>query len=529
VCRWLLGLGLVTACTAPAPDRVSATTEPGDPPEVPIPEVVQTSDDPPRTDCAALGLPVEPWWTLGHGRSIDPGARAGDVVLSTTRGTFDLAADWSGCEVLLVLPDAPLQEDTNLWSEAALAELLEALPEHVLLVIGSRFGDPSWVDDAAGWAASLDDERLWVADQPLAEAPGWLGEAMTQFGWGFGVDRQQQIRYVGSFADVARYNASVGWWDGTLSMAALEVVHWEFEAERQARLDAEDVDEIDLFTRQVVEDPGWAGERSTTTVQLPDDLSAYDTLEADLHLGCVGEGELGLCPPWDYLVHLYLCAPGEEVCSIEVGRWISTYHREGRWVHDLTPLLPLLEGGSTTFQFYSQQPYEVDLSLRLSTRGTPRPIAALPLHGGAWLDGSLGERPPVEVQIPAEAGRIELASVISGHGQAGFLNCAEFCVLDNVFRFDDHAVVIDYPIAGTEQGCELDVGNGTVPNQYGTWWFGRQGWCPGKEVPVERHDLTDQLDPGTVVSVDYEVLYNDQPYTNASARMDVSSWLVVYE
>jgi len=528
--RWVwLGL-LVVGCRVDDPlAPVSESTDP-DPPTIPELTVPAPEAEPPRVDCDALGLVQHRWWTNGFGRSIDPRSRAGDVILSTTRGTFDLAAGWSGCEVLLVLPDQPAQEGTDLWSEEALEDLLDELPAHALLLVGSRYGDDDWVEQVDGWADALDDPRLWVADEPLAEVEGWLGEAMSRFGWGFGVDRQQRIRYVGSFADVAKYNADIGWWDGSLVMAAHEVEHWEFEAERQAALDEVEVTEVDLFTGEVVQDPSWAGERSTTTVTLPADLDAFDTLEADLYLGCDGEGELGICPAWDYLVHLYLCAPGETTCSIEVGRWITTYHREGHWVHDLSPLLPLLPEGQATFQFYSQQPYEVNLSLRLSTRGVDRPSQAIELHRGSELTEEFAAREPLTVQVPTSTRKAELVTVISGHGQVGSGNCAEFCLLENVFTVGEvEEVRITYPKAGTEQGCENDVGNGTVPNQYGTWWFGRQGWCPGKQVEVERHDITDWVTPGEPVDIGYDVRQLGEDYVQEGARMDVSSWLVVYE
>ena len=527
-----LALGLV-ACSSAPPERDSQQTAP-QPPEVPTVEVAPTTEPPPRVDCEALSLPTERWWTNGHGRSTDPGARAGDVVLSTTRGLFELAAGWSGCEVLLVLPDLPRQEDADLWAERAdLEELLAALPPHAILVVGSRYGDAAWVERVDVWARELDDPRLWVADQPLVDEPGWLGPLMAEWGWGFGVDRQQQIRYVGSFADVDRYDAGIGWWRGRLSYAAYDVAHWEFEADRAARLRTDDAHVVEVFEGITVADPGWAGERTTRTVALPADLERFDTLELDLHLGCKGEGEFGLCPPWDYLVNLTLCTEAEAAagdrCSIEFGRWISAYHREGRWVHDVSPLLPLLQGGEATFQFYSQQPYEVRLSLRFREQGVERPLVAIPLVSGGALDEAFVERAPITVDVPPGDGRVELVTVVSGHGQAGSLTCAEFCVLDQLFTVGEAEVALRYFKAGTSRGCEATVGEGTVPNQYGTWWFGRQGWCPGREVEVERHDLTGQVPRGATVEVDYDVLLAGEPFILGEARMDVSSWLVVYE
>lgn len=539
---WLIACGggdPVAKTSEPVPSTLPAPTSSTPAPTTPTPtdsaptDTGSTDTGTPPTeslvDCAALGLAVHPWQAGGAGWA--PRALAGEVAASTTRGPLVLSEVWSGCEVVLVLPDDPLQEDNDLWSEQAVADLADALPPHALLLVGSLDGDAGFVADVEGWLAATElGDRAWVIDEPLVGLDGWLGEAMTATPWGFGIDRQQQVRYVGSFADVDKYNVSVGWWDGTLAMAALEVPHWDFEADRQARLDAEvGTTVVPLWSGEVVEDPGWAGQRGEVTVTLPADLSGFDTLEADLGLGCGGVGELGYCPAWDYLVYLYVCADGETTCGTELGRWITTYHREGRWVHDLTPLLPLLAGGETTFQFYSQQPYTVDLSLRLSTRGEARPTTATPLFRGGELNAELNQRAAVEVSIPATATKVELATVISGHGQVGFATCAEFCVLEHRFGFDGEFVELSYPLAGTERGCEEAVGDGTVPNQYGTWWFGRNGWCPGKEVPVERTDVTHLVTPGSTVSVDFEVLRNGVEIELAGARAEVESWLVVYE
>jgi hypothetical protein len=73
------------------------------------------------------------------------------------------------------------------------------------------------------------------------------------------------------------------------------------------------------------------------------------------------------------------------------------------------------------------------------------------------------------------------------------------------------------------------VADGTVPNQYGTWWYGRGGWCPGKQVPVVLHDITDQVTPGQDASIAYRVERNGQPYqaTSSWAHTDVAAWLVI--
>ena len=35
------------------------------------------------------------------------------------------------------------------------------------------------------------------------------------------------------------------------------------------------------------------------------------------------------------------------------------------------------------------------------------------------------------------------------------------------------------------------IGEGTIPNQYGTWGYGRDGWCPGLDVDLNVSDITE--------------------------------------
>lgn len=41
--------------------------------------------------------------------------------------------------------------------------------------------------------------------------------------------------------------------------------------------------------------------------------------------------------------------------------------------------------------------------------------------------------------------------------------------------------------AGSRWGCTARVLQGVVPNEHGTWQFGRGGWCDGQQVwPMQR-------------------------------------------
>ena len=73
------------------------------------------------------------------------------------------------------------------------------------------------------------------------------------------------------------------------------------------------------------------------------------------------------------------------------------------------------------------------------------------------------------------------------------------------------------------------VDEGTVPNQYGTWWYGRSNWCPGREVEVKTIDITDQINLGADNDFTYEgYLRDDEYFTDGGANIRMNSWLVVH-
>jgi hypothetical protein len=506
------------------------------------------ADETPQSPCEELGLPARSFEDAADDPAL--GAVAASFTVPTTEGDFDLRERWTGCDVYLVIQDEPAQASgwpAALWERDG-AELLGRSPRnaHYLFVSTGITADARRAAlDAL--AAQLDDAyeamdeadaawwrgRVHFVTDATRSLPGWLGEVMRDPRWGVGIDRFQRIRYIGSYADPDRYDAAAGWFAPNLSMAANEAVAYNFESEREARLEAEDARVVTVFDQEEVSDPAWAGARAFADVELPSaaEMERFDAMELDLVLDCVGEGEYGTCPAWDYIVELYLCDEGDpEACDRAIGRWITTYHREGRWVSDVTGLLPLLaSGGTRRFAFYTQQRYAVSLSIRLSDQGRGvRPVEAHPLFtgGGFGLDYN-DTRGPVTVPIPADAARVELATMLTGHGGADPGNCAEFCDTSHHFFVNGHENVRSFPEAGAGLACMDSVDEGTVPNQYGTWWYGRSGWCPGREVALVTQDVTDQVTAGADATVEYLGYYRGEPYPGAGASIVLSSWLVV--
>ncbi|MFN2114939.1 MAG: PA domain-containing protein, partial [Anaerolineae bacterium] len=223
-------------------------------------------------------------------------------------------------------------------------------------------------------------------------------------------------------------------------LIAYEAEHMSYEHQRDSRLAAEEaagtVTVVPVLEGEWGEDPDWAGVRSQADVELPDaaTMATFDKLELDLSLACEDNRKAN-CPAWDYLVHLYLCDEGEQDgCGIEVGRWITAYWSGGRWVTDVTPMLGYLsDGGTRRFEFYTQQRYQIDLSLRLSRSDEGEAVAGkrafdLGWTGGPFWDDYNSRFYPIEFEVPEWAEKVELMSYVTGHGFGKDKeNCAEFC------------------------------------------------------------------------------------------------------
>lgn len=166
---------------------------------------------------------------------------------------------------------------------------------------------------------------------------------------------------------------------------------------------------------------------------------------------------------------------------------------------------------------------------------------AQPLFNGEYtFNASYNTRAPMKVMPPAASqatGRVMLEAVITGHGSDNN-NCGEFCISSHHFIINGVANVVTYNEAGTALGCAANVPQGvevmfvtkprarrlcalvtvltTVhrsplitlpvhprvcfglrvghqPNEFGTWLYGRDGWCDGQDVRPWVVDVTEQV------------------------------------
>ena len=466
---------------------------------------------------------------------------------------------WTGCESYVFVPDAldvSQLDSSSLWEATDdIAQLVEDSPRNVHYFFVSFAGDSDTEDarseamrerivevlddldedDAAWWAT-----HLHVLRKRRSSLDNWVEEVLNGIGrQGFAIDRFQEIRGIGSLADVTRFsselnNAGAWPWESNLAWVAHEPIYFNYESDRQDRLDAQtDVTIVNAWTDVVL------SEFEETEVAFPDaaTMATFDSLEIDLYARCPDEGEYEFnnCGAWDYIANLFLWDEGTEAW-IELARWITTYHREGRYLVDATPaLVHLADGGTRRIKYsfapsWNVQPTWTHLDFRFRDAGQGhRPTASTYLASGGNFNSAYNDaREPVEVPIPATAAKVEVWSIITGHGMdAG--NCAEFCNHQHEFTVDGQVFLKDWPAVNTNEGCADTVDTGTVPNQAGTWFFGRGGWCPGRQVDPWVVDVTNVVTPGSTSTVSYRGLLGGNTPPDNSGNISMNSWLVIYE
>jgi hypothetical protein len=532
---------------------------------------------PPSAACQALGLASRAWSTGPYGTH--RGEIAGDFTLPMLDGTsFTLSTEFSGCDVYVFVPDTITISSTNLasvWTKS-LDKLLAASPPNVhYFFVSRKFGSVAdaslqgmqqQVDDTLAKMSAADQAqwapRLHVVGTTAKDVGNWVGDALfTQAATGMSIDRRQVIHGVGNLSDVKIATTGSWPWAEDLSYVANEPIYLNAQSDELDRLDGENATVVTLFQGEVL------SEYADVDVTLPSaaEMATFDTLEIEVTQQCPNPNaiEENNCGAWDYLAELYVGTPaatgdagadasaadagdagdagadggdgGAQWDWTEIGRFITSYHRETHWVVDVTPMLVLLkDGGTRHFRWsfappWNVQPTATKLSLRFSNQGKAyKPAEATYLFSGGSFDSQYNVgRAPASVPIPSDAKKVDLYVTVTGHGGATN-NCSEFCDHAHEFTVNAATYTKDFPMAGTDDGCIAQETNGMTPNQAGTWWFGRGGWCPGQQVDPWVTDVTKDVTPGQTATISYRGLYGGADPPDNSGNIDLTSWLVVY-
>ena len=357
-----------------------------------------------------------------------------------------------------------------------------------------------------------------------------------------------------------------GWLgQSTLRFLSFAAMWLDFERRTQANVTAAAAATTVVSVMSYAPMQGYPGAQSVVTIPAAPDGSAWTSLKVELALGCPTPWETS-CAIWDRQQQLLVCCSNttDSTCggaNLELLRGITPFRRGlGRWVTDVSPLLPLLVGdqtaapsGATKCLFTAAtdawaMPWTVTVNLHLGT-APPAPPALRPrLVSPLWSTGAGGNGglnwgvsfdqkyndgvnfPPRSVSIPSWATRATLHSVITGHGSDNN-NCAEFCVTEHEIAVAGAVHRVEYDNAGTDEGCAYQTLNGALPNEHGTWLYGRDAWCDGSAVRPWIEDVTQDIDfSAAAVNVTYRGLFNNKdpnpdPQTNMP-YMIVHSYLV---
>lgn len=426
-------------------------------------------------------------------------------------------------------------------------------------------------EDAAHWRA-----HLHVVSQDVRQLDAWFQKPIAaHLQYGFTVDPLQRIHGVGALADVRRPDGS--WFGNNVSFAAYEAQYANADAIASRALAAGAKTTVTLFGEGLAHanadgTSGTSGVLSQwaeadATLPTAAQMAGFDTLEVEVVQRCPKPDAHELadnCGAWDYIASLSVAAEGggsgdagadvggadggdagdagdaappPAPPKVELARFITTYHREAHWIVDATPMLhELRAGGARRFRWehapsWNGQPTDTTVKLHFSNEQKgARPTRTIPLFTGGAFDAKYDDgRTPVSAAIPASAKRVELWAVITGHGGDATTNCAEFCNHQHEFTVGATKYLREHAAAGTQLGCIAAIPNLMTPNQGGTWWYGRGGWCPGAPVIPWAVDVTKDARPGTTVSVSYRGLFKNATPPDGSGNIDMSSYLVIYE
>ena len=515
----------------------------------------QSKWTPDNNGCAVYQLPVS-WKENGHGNGrMDTVAH---FSLPTLDGTWSFRNEWTGNDVYIFLfkyTDSSGNGNNADWSKNP-GPMIRQLPDNAHLFYGSF--DNSYNSDVQGRksavqsALNADEELKWqdrihYIDQDMSTASGGIGDLIGNWNsFYYGIDRFQRAREIGSiYAWTSQTN---------------DITHWAYEARMYNYEFPTEVRETDpnIHTVTIVDEVwhsgGWSGGYTSTyenaSISLPNNISTYDTLEVFHEHACEdrrnryqkSDGSYGGCHEWDYLAYMKICdRDNSSKCGTEFMRWITTYGREGRWLTDISPYLFMLEDNDVrNFKYQGANKGTMTVKLLFSNWNKgERSTSGEQVFTGGQFAGEYNNESRYKRQhnftALSDYHSLKIVATITGHGfNQDQANCAEFCDHEHHYFLNGNTAYEWHPIVSDSQGCEKEVDEGVVANQFGSWPFGRAGWCAGQDVKQWVYDITDWVDNSSTNNLQYKGLFNGQEYvpqdTNGGGReIRANIWLVYYD
>ncbi len=446
-----------------------------------------------------------------------------NLVLSPEPSAWDFETQWNGEESYIFFTLGP-SASTTLWNANDTDDLLEDSPDNVhYFFLSNRSTYFQDVRDVRGEfdliLAGMSAEQQVHWKSHLHFVPDKCDSHSEEFVdavcgiRSISIDRFQRWREVGYLGNPANFSGTY------ISYLAHEALYFNYEFEALYEPDVE-YDEITVFEREHYTG-GWAA-TITQLIEFPsnEELSSYSGLSVELLRGCpdanMNYSDSG-CDDYDRIAHLYSCEEDSTGC-LEIARWITPFDRQPHHLTDISPFISALRPGGTRVIKFQESGWPnslLTLRFRLyndSEGQTSSPQEYIPAWNGTVLfNPDYDEnRPPVIFAVPENAVKVEFVSYITGHGwgSAGCYNCAEFCNSRHNFMVNGGTGEFSksHPEAGNNDYCmELEtIPQGVVPNQYGTWGYGRAGWCPGMDVAPYIVDITDFVSIGEENVIDYD-------------------------
>ena len=446
-----------------------------------------------------------------------------DKILNPQSAGWDFATHWNGEESYIFIHYQPSASYSSaLWASNTKEQLLSDSPTNVhYFFISSRAQAANDIEnikaqfdvilstmsplEQAHWSTHLH----FIPERSL-EMDNWLADALNGKK-AIAIDSFQKIREIGYLGLPTSFT---GTYIHYLTHEA-EYLKYELEVFSDTGMP---YDEITVFDRTHYTG-GWAASISQA-ITLPSEavLSQYEKFEVELLRGCpdsnMNYSDAG-CDDYDRIARMYICEEDGSNC-MEIARWITPFDRQPRSLTDITTFIAgLRPGGNKIIKFQESGWPNSLLTLKLRLYdledNSSNPKEIIPIwNGTVQFNPSYDDnRPPTAFIIPENATKVEFVAYLTGHGwgSAGCFNCAEFCNSKHMFEVNGGVFEFEraHPNASDNNYCmELaTIAQGVVPNQYGTWGYGRAGWCPGQDVDPYITDITDVISLGEENIIDY--------------------------
>ena len=439
---------------------------------------------------------------------------------------WNLEQNWTGNDSYIFIHfDANVSSSSALWGSSTREQLLTTSPYNVhYFFISNRTQYESdmvqmkEIYDEILEEFSLEDQNHWnnhlhFINEKTSNLNNWLSTALTGK-FALAIDSFQQLREIGYLGNPATFSGTY------IHYLAHEALYFDYENNTFSETN-NNYNEITIFEREHYTG-GWAASISQVfDVPNQQELSQYNKMEVELLRGCpdanMNYSDAG-CDDYDRIARLYFCDLDGSNCY-EIAKWITPFDRQPHSLTDISPFLSILRSNENEQK-----------TLKFQESGWPNSLLTikLRLYNGVNEDGyaqviyplwnntvqfnpDYNENRPAQVfSVPSNATKVEFVSYISGHGwgSAGCFNCCEFCNSRHIFSINGGVYEFNqsFPDASSNTHCmdpETIQTTGVIPNQYGTWGYGRAGWCPGRDVKPYIMDITEHIIAGDDNVIDY--------------------------